>query len=190
MCLICPAPQPVTIENPFTDVKADDYFLEPVLWAHTHQPQITNGTGAATFSPDDTCTRAQAVTFLRRANGCPEPESATNPFSDVPKDAYYYQAVLWANENDITNGTGAKTFSPEDPVTRAQVVTFLWRAEGKPSASSANPFLDVPAGAYFTDAVLWAVSKEITNGVTPNSFGPDSPCTRGQIVTFLYRDMK
>ena len=185
-----PAPQPETFENPFTDVKADDYFLEPVLWAFTHNPQITNGTDAATFSPGAACTRAQAVTFLWRARGCPEPKSTTNPFSDVPKDAYYYKAVLWANENNITNGTSATTFSPKSPCTRAHVVTFLWRAEGKPTVSSANPFLDVPAGRYYTDAVLWAVSKEITNGVTPTSFGPDSPCTRGQIVTFLYRDMK
>ena len=100
---------------------------------------------------------------------------------------YYYDAVLWAVENGITNGTSASTFSPGDPCTRAHVVTFLWRAQHEPAAGSSNPFTDVPAGQYYTNAVLWAVAKNVTNGTTPTTFSPASACTRGQIVTFLYR---
>ena len=183
---------PKPVENPFTDVPADQYYYEPVLWAVNHDPQITNGTGDNTFSPDATCTRGQIVTFLWRAKGCPEPKSTVNPFTDVKESDYFYKAILWANENDVTNGTGDGTFSPEAPCTRAHVVTFLWRAEGKPAAGGSNPFRDVPAGQYYTEAVLWAVNHDpqITNGTGPDTFGPNDPCTRGQIVTFLYRDMK
>ena len=199
-CILCGSAKKETIPrltpsdsaNPFTDVTSGAYYYDPVLWAVNHTPQITNGTGTNTFSPEATCTRGQVVTFLWRAKGCPEPKSTTNPFSDVPKDAYYYQAVLWANENNITNGTGATTFSPESPCTRAHVVTFLWRTANKPAAGSSNPFKDVPSGQYYTDAVLWAVNHnpQITNGTGANTFSPDNPCTRGQIVTFLYRYMK
>ena len=174
----------------FTDIDNSAFYYTPVLWAVSHTPQITNGTSASTFSPDATCTRGQVVTFLWRAKGCPEPTSANNPFKDVFSSDYYYKAVLWANEQGITNGTSASAFSPNSPCTRAHVVTFLWRAEGKPSAGGTNPFKDVASGQYYTDAVLWAVSKNITNGTSATTFSPGSPCTRGQIVTFLYRDMK
>ena len=169
---------------------ADEYYYDAVIWAVNHNPQITNGTSATEFSPNATCTRGQVVTFLWRANGCPEPKISINPFTDVKADAYYYKAVLWAIEEGITNGTSKTTFSPNEPCTRAHVVTFLWRSAGKPAAGSANPFTDVKAGQYYTDAVLWAVSKNITNGTSANTFSPGSPCTRGQIVTFLYRYMK
>ena len=185
---------PVPVENPFNDINSNQYYYDPVLWAVNHQPQITNGTSATTFSPEATCTRGQVVTFLWRAKGCPQPKSSANPFNDVAAGAYYYEAVLWANENGITNGTSANTFSPNQPCTRAQVVTFLWRTEGKPAAGgSGNPFSDAPAGQYYTTAVLWAVNHKpeaITNGTSANTFSPDATCTRGQIVTFLYRDMK
>ena len=177
-------------KNPFRDVEKGTFYYDPVLWAVNHNPQITNGTGANTFSPDAACTRGQVVTFLWRAMGCPEPSNPANPFTDVSNGAYYYQAVLWANEKGITNGTSQTTFSPESPCTRAHVVTFLWRAHQMPAAGSSNPFADVFAGQYYTDAVLWAVSKNITNGIDATHFGPDDPCTRGQIVTFLYRDLK
>ena len=176
--------------NTFDDIKADEYYYDAVIWAVNHNPQITNGTSATEFSPNATCTRGQVVTFLWRANGCPEPKISINPFTDVKADAYYYKAVLWAIEEGITNGTSKTTFSPNEPCTRAHVVTFLWRSAGKPAAGSANPFTDVKAGQYYTDAVLWAVSKNITNGTSANTFSPGSPCTRGQIVTFLYRYMK
>ena len=190
--VIAPDSEAQPPENPFRDVKQGSYYYDPVLWAVNHQPQITNGTGPRTFSPEVTCTRGQVVTFLWRAEGCPEPKSASNPFTDVEGDAYYCKAVLWANGNNITNGTGANTFSPEEPCTRAHVVTFLWRTANKPTAGSGNPFKDVPTGQYYTDAVLWAVNHDpqITNGTGADTFSPDNPCTRGQIVTFLYRYMK
>ena len=200
VCSVCnkidtrPIPKlaPTVSANPFIDVKQGAYYYDPVLWAVNHQPQITNGTAANAFSPDATCTRGQVVTFLWRAKGCPDPKSTNNPFTDVKEGAYYYKAVLWANENDITNGTGATTFSPESPCTRAHVVTFLWRTANKPAAGNSNPFKDVPAGQYYTDAVLWAVNHnpQITNGTGADTFSPNAPCTRGQIVTFLYRYMK
>lgn len=175
---------------PFRDVQSSQYFYKPVMWAVRHHPQVTNGVSEYLFMPDATCTRGQVVTFLWRAMGCPEPVSTENPFTDVAPSDYFYKAVLWANETGITNGTSRTTFGANDPCTRAHVVTFLWRAHEKPAADSANPFSDVPEGQYYTDAVLWAVSQNITNGTSPTTFGPGSPCTRGQVVTFLYRDMR
>ena len=176
--------------NPFTDVASGQYYYDSVLWAVKHDPQITTGTSATTFSPDKTCTRAQVVTFLWRANGCPKPEKTDNPFTDVKPGAYYYDAVLWAVEQNITNGVSATAFGPDRGCTRGQVVTFLWRAEGKPEPSKTdNPFDDVKPDAYYYKAVLWAVEKGITKGTSANKFSPDNTCTRGQIVTFLYRDL-
>ncbi len=174
-------------ENPFKDVTDADYFFDPVMWAVENK--VTAGTGANTFSPNDTCTRAQVVTFLWRAKGSPEPNSSENPFVDVKADDYFYKAVLWAKENNITSGTDATHFSPDDGCTRAQVVTFLWRTEGEPDAGSAeNPFADV-GSEYYTSAVLWAVAQNITKGTDTTHFSPNDTCTRGQIVTFLYRDL-
>ena len=175
--------------DPFLDVSAKEYYAEPVAWAVNHDPQITNGTGPISFSPNATCTRGQVVTFLWRAMGCPEPTSAKNPFVDVQASDYYYKPILWAAENGITDGMDETHFGPNGACTRAHVVTFLWRAHEKPAAETTNPFVDVSAGQYYTDAVLWAVSKNITNGMDETHFGPDSPCIRGQIVTFLYRDL-
>jgi hypothetical protein len=174
----------------FSDVKADAFYAESVDWAVNHNPQITNGVGDGKFAPGETCTRGQVVTFLWRAMGCPEPKSTSNPFTDVKEGSFYYKAVLWAVENDVTKGMSTTTFAPGEGCTRAHVVTFLWRAHAKPAAGQNNPFSDVPAGQYYSDAVLWAVSKDITKGITATTFVPGSFCTRGQIVTFLYRDMK
>ena len=188
-----PTPAPTAkpeVKNPFKDVVKDQYYYEPVLWAVNHDPQITAGTSATTFSPAATCTRGQVVTFLWRAAGCPEPQSTKNPFTDVKASDYFFKAVLWAAEKGITAGTSATTFAPGAPCTRAHVVTFLWRANEKPAASGKNPFSDVKDGEYYTDAVLWAVSKNITQGTSATTFSPANPCTRGQIMTFLYRDMK
>ena len=172
----------------FDDVQDEDaYYFTPVYWAYNHDPQVTNGTSATKFSPNGTCTRAQVVTFLWRAMGCPAPETAENPFTDVEAGKYYTDAVLWAVENEITTGTDAATFSPGSGCTRAQVVTFLWRAAGKPApASETNPFTDVTGGYYYT-AVLWAVENRITSGTSATRFSPNATCTRAQIVTFLYR---
>ena len=169
---------------PFNDVTVRDYFYDAVKWAVDRG--ITSGTSRYTFSPDAPCTRAQVVTFLWRAAGCPQPTSKSNPFTDVRADDYFYTAVLWAVENGITNGTSAKTFSPDATVTRAQVVTFLWRANGQPAAGNSG-FADVSADKYYATAVAWAVSQRITTGTGFGVFSPDAACTRAQIVTFLYR---
>ena len=181
-------PTPTPAENPFTDIRESAYYHDPVLWAVANN--VTNGTSAATFSPDEGCTRAQVVTFLWRAAGKPDPASSKSPFSDVKEGAYYYNAVLWAVEKGITNGTSDKTFSPDETCTRAQIVTFLWRYEEQPaSAGTSNPFADVKPNAYFGSAVLWAVETGITNGTSATTFDPEDTCTRAQVVTFLYRDI-
>lgn len=171
----------------FHDVTRFDYFYDAVKWAVDHD--ITSGTGRFTFSPNAACTRAQTVTFLWRAAGSPRPVSAVNPFTDVHYGDYFYQAVLWAVENGITMGTSATTFSPDATVTRAQVVTFLWRANGQPAAWNSG-FTDVSADAYYAKAVAWAVENGITTGTGSGVFSPDAACTRAQIVTFLYRNRK
>ena len=171
----------------FVDVPENSYYEEAVDWAEENG--ITQGTDDTHFSPNDICTRAQAVTFLWRTAGSPAPKSTTMPFSDIPTGSYYYNAVLWAVENDITKGTSGSTFSPDAICSRAQIVTFLWRSEKSPAADSSNPFTDVAADAYYADAVLWAVKKGITMGTTSTTFSPDADCTRAQIVTFLWRTM-
>ena len=145
------------------------------------------GTSADTFSPYDACQRAQVVTFLWRAMGCPEPESHENPFTDVKETDFYYKAVLWAVEQGITKGMTATTFGPFEICNRAQVVTFLHRAMGKPAGEANFPFVDVKPGDYYYEAVLWAVSQSVTSGVDVGTFGPGLDCVRGQVVTFLYR---
>ncbi|MBQ8600829.1 MAG: S-layer homology domain-containing protein [Clostridia bacterium] len=171
---------------PFTDVKAEDYFYEPVLWAVENK--ITTGTTDTTFGPTEVCERGQIVTFLWRAAGSPTPTASEMTFTDVAKDAYYYDAVLWAVENKITTGTTATTFGPTEVCERGQIVTFLWRAFGCPEPKTTEmPFTDVAKDAYYYNAVLWAVENKITTGTTATTFGPTEVCERGQIVTFLYR---
>ncbi|WP_217957908.1 S-layer homology domain-containing protein [Acutalibacter muris] len=170
----------------FKDIPSNAYYAAPVAWAV--EEGITSGTSSTTFSPNDDCTRGQIVTFLWRAAGSPEPADNRNPFVDVTSGSYYYKPVLWAVENNITSGTDATHFSPNSPCTRGQAVTFLWRAAGShPSSLSYNPFKDVKTGSYYRDAVLWAAENGITSGVSERLFGPGNRCTRGQIVTFLYR---
>ena len=172
----------------FVDVATGSYYEDAVDWAVENG--ITQGTDDTHFSPDGICTRAQAVTFLWRAAGSPAPRSRTVPFTDVPAGSYYYDAVLWAVENGITEGTSDTTFSPNMTCTRAQIVAFLWRSEKSPAAGTANPFADVKSTAYYADAVLWAVKENITRGTTNTTFSPDADCTRSQIVTFLWRCKK
>jgi len=175
--------------NPFSDVAPGAYYETSVLWAV--KQGVTNGISLTSFGPDQKCTRNQVVTFLWRAAGEPEPTSNENPFVDVAQSDYFYQAVLWAVEKGITNGVDATHFGSAQECTRAQVATFLWRAMGKPDPKSAsNSFKDISAGEYYYDAVLWAVEKGITNGMSPTTFAPDDTCTRGQIVTFLYRTLQ
>ena len=166
----------------FTDVPADAWYAGAVAWAV--EQGITSGTGNGKFSPDGSCTRAQMVTFLWRVNGSPGIGTA-NPFSDVSSDAYYYDAVLWAVEQGITGGTGDGKFSPDAPCTRAQMATFLWRANGSPEVTGTTPFSDVSAGTYYYNAVLWAYERKITNGTGGRKFSPDATCTRAQMVQML-----
>ena len=171
----------------FTDVPENEWYADSVEWALLHG--VTNGTTDTTFSPDATCTRAQMVTFLWRAYGSMKLVSGEGtPFTDVSADAYYYEAVRWAVALGITNGTSETTFSPDATVTRAQTVTFLWRAAAHRSAALAD-FTDVPRDAYFSEAVGWAQENGVTNGMTATTFVPENPCTRAQIVTFLSRAM-
>ena len=176
---------PIKSETPFTDVPSGAYYEDAVNWAVGSG--ITGGTSATTFDPNGICTRAQAVTFLWRAAGSPAPVSTAMPLTDVPAGSYYHDAVLWAVESGITNGTSGTTFSPNANCSRGQIGTFLWRAQKSPSAAAANPFTDVAADAYYTDAVLWAVKEGVTAGTTAITFSPNVVCTRAQIVTFLYR---
>ena len=171
--------------NPFVDVPTDAFYLEPVLWAV--EQEITNGTTVATFSPDADCNRAQAVTFLWRAAGAPEPTNTVNPFVDVTEEDFFYKAVLWAVEKGITNGVDGTHFGSLLQCNRAQIVTFLWRAEGSPAASGAHSFTDVELGSFYAEAVLWAAQNGIANGMTETTFGPGAVCNRAQVVTFLFR---
>jgi len=171
---------------PFTDMPADSFYEMPVLWALEND--ITNGLTETTFGPAAICNRAQVVTFLWRAAGCPEPTGTANPFVDVEEGSFYVRAVLWALENGITNGADAARFDPNGVCSRAQVVTFLYRAFGSSAVSTDGlPFGDIPAGSWYAAPIAWAMDSGITNGLTATEFGPNAPCNRAQVVTFLYR---
>ena len=149
---------------------------------------VTAGYYQDKFAPNMNCTRGQVVTFLWRANGCPQPQTTENPFWDVEVGDYYYKAVLWAAENGITAGYHQNNFAPDVTITRAQFAAFLYRAESKPAYSVENPFSDIEEGSYYYDAVLWAVENGITAGYYQDLFAPEVGCTRGQVVSFLYRN--
>ena len=170
----------------FVDVAEGSYYEEAIDWAV--EKGITNGVSSNMFAPNDPCTRAQIVTFLWRAAGSPASKSMSS-FTDVPADAFYAKAVAWAVENGITSGTGESKFSPNSACTRAQAVTFLYRASGSPAVSGKAEFSDVSTTAFYADAVAWAAKKGITTGIGGGLFGSDNDCTRGQIVTFLWRAM-
>ena len=174
-------------EQIFADVPVDAYCYEAVKWAASEG--ITGGIGNNLFAPGLPCTRGQIVTFLWRVAGSPAPKSMSS-FADVPADAYYAKAVAWAVENGITGGTGNGKFSPDATCTRAQAVTFLYRASGSPAVSGSAAFSDVAADAYYASAVKWAEKNGITGGIGGGLFGSGNNCTRGQIVTFLYRSVK
>lgn len=193
---VMPSARPVTVKvtfaksvttsgNLFNDVASGAYYYDAVLWALENG--VTEGYSDNTFRPDATCTRAQIMTFLWRANGSPEPDSAANSFTDAKADAYYAKAVQWAMERGITTGTTATTFNPDGSCTRAQAMTFLWRSNGSPAVSGGN-FSDVPSGKYYADAITWAAANGVSTGYADGTFAPDNSCTRAQIVTFLYRD--
>ena len=174
-----------TADSTFADVPTDAYYYEAVKWAA--EKGITGGIGDNLFAPNQSCTRAQIVTFLWRAAGSPEPKSTNHPFTDVPSGSYYEKAVAWAVENGITEGMSDTTFSPNTTCTRAQSVAFLYRAAGSPAVSGSTAFTDVPANSYYANAAAWAEQNGITGGIGNGQFGPHNDCTRAQIVTFLYR---
>ena len=146
---------------------------------------ITTGRSATSFAPNDTCTEANILTFLWRANGEPAAETAENPFgAAVNTGSYYYDAALWAYEQGMID----ETFDPNTACTRAQAVYFMWVAADSPEAA-ASSFTDVAADADYAGAVNWAVAQGVTTGRTASTFAPDDTCTRGNIVTFLYRDL-
>ena len=174
---------PSATEQPFADVAPEDWFYDAVTWAR--QAGITDGVSQDRFGSGDPCTRGQIVTFLWRAAGSPAPKGQAD-MNDVPADAYYSTAVAWAVENGIASGTGENLFSPDAPCTRAQAVTFLWRAAGSPAAQGGADFHDVTDGDYFAQAVAWANEHDITDGVGGGLFGSMDSCTRSQIVTFLF----
>ncbi len=172
-------------DSPFIDVSSSSRFYKEIMWAYENG--ITAGKTATTFAPEADCTRGQVVTFLWRAEGCPEPTISANPFTDVASTSPFYKAILWAYENGITTGKTATTFEPDTVVTREQFVTFLWRCENKPASSVSNPFVDVVAGRYSTPAILWAYENGITTGKTATTFQPSATVIRQHVVTFLYR---
>lgn len=176
-------PTPPTPSTEFSDVKANDYFATSVKWAVDNN--ITAGTGGNKFSPGKTCTRDQIVTFLYRSKNSPE-VTITDQFTDMPKLEEFQRAISWAVEQDITVGDGKGNFLPAKGCTRAQAVTFIWRAAGKPEPENMAAFSDMPSNSDFQKAISWASENGITSGIGGNRFGPDRTCTRGQIVTFLY----
>ncbi len=166
------------------DVPEDIWYINPVLWAVENG--VTNGMDDTHFGPDAGCTRAQVVTFLWAAAGKPEPQNTENPFVDVAESDYFYKPVLWAKENGITAGIDANHFGSNSVCTRAQVVTFLWRAMGGKASHAEVTFTEVQTGDYFYNAVAWAVENGITSGMGDGTFGSNNQCTRAQVVTFLY----
>ena len=175
----------------FDDVKDESkFYFKPVYWAYKATPQITNGIDATHFGPDRGCTRGQVVTFLWRAAGCPTPAGTETGFTDVKPGAFYEKAVAWAVEKGITNGMSDTTFGPDATCTRGQIVTFLWRFRGSPEpVNMETGFTDVNKEAFYAKAVAWAVENNITKGMTATTFVPNDTCTRGQVVTFLYRSV-
>ncbi len=172
-------------QTPFDDIRSDDYYYDAIRWAVDNG--VTEGYGDGVFAPDIPCTRAQFVTFLWRAAGKPEPAKQETPFTDVAADAYYAKAVAWAVEEGVTTGVTETTFCPDETCTRAQTVTFLYRAYRAVPPAGEPKFTDVAPDAYYADAVKWAAENEVTFGVGNGLFAPDDFCTRAQTATFLWR---
>ncbi|WP_300684518.1 S-layer homology domain-containing protein [Acutalibacter sp. 1XD8-36] len=177
-----PKPTEPTVGG-FSDVKQSAYYADAVLWAVENG--ITSGIGGGKFAPAQTCKREQIVTFLYRSKGSPQ-VSITDQFTDMPKSEEFQRAISWAVENNITMGNGKGQFSPAKGCTRAEAMTFIWRAAGRPEPKTEAAFSDMPSSSDFRKAISWAVENNITQGIGNNKFGPNNPCNRGHIVTFLY----
>lgn len=166
----------------FSDVEPGAYYYDAVQWAVSEG--ITAGVSETTFSPDAPCSRSQTIVLLWRAAGSPEAKSQSTPFSDVQEGSFYYDALRWAAEKKIATGDA---FHPDDPVTRGMLAAFLYRANGSPAVSKPSDFTDVPSDSPYAKPVAWVAARGITAGTSETTFSPDLACTRGQIVTFLYR---
>ena len=176
-------PDEEPVNNPFDDVQPDDFFYDAVLWAV--EQGISGGSGR--FGPYEICSRSETVYILWRAAGSPQPAGANRPYTDVRPGDYYYDAVLWAREQGVTDGTSNTTFSPGDTVNRAQAMTFLFRAFKAQDVGSGSAYTDVPENTWYAAPVRWAVSRGITEGTSDTTFSPMDGCARAHIVTFLYR---
>ncbi len=167
----------------FADVVPGAYYAEAVEWAVIEK--VTSGTSAVTFSPDDTCTRAQIITFIYRAYGSPAvSKTYKTKFTDVSKDDYFYDAACWAESNKLIT---SKNFDGSKACTRSDVVTYLWKKAKSPKQSTTTQFSDVKSSASYAQAVNWAVKEGITSGTSETTFSPKNTCTRGQIATMLFR---
>ena len=176
------------IDNKYKDIKRGSWYYVPVMFAI--KEGITKGKTDTQFAPSEVCSRSQVVTFIYRMKGSPAVGSSSSSFKDLSPQAYYYKPVLWANAKKITAGITATEFAPGANCTRGQVVTFLWRAQGAPNPKSTKTdFTDVNQSAYYAKAVAWAVENGITTGISPTKFEPDRPCTRAEVVTFIFRIM-
>ncbi len=177
-------PNPPTPSTDFTDVKPTAYYANAVKWAV--EKDITSGIGGGKFAPENTCKREQIVTFLYRAKGSPA-VTVTDSFTDMPKNQEFQKAISWAVEKGVTSGVGGGRFAPGKGCTRAEAMTFIWRAAGRPEPVSEASFADMPANSDFRKAISWAYENRITSGIGDGTrFGPNQTCTRGQIVTFMY----
>ncbi|MDO4620887.1 MAG: S-layer homology domain-containing protein [Lachnospiraceae bacterium] len=177
------------LELPFEDVTADSPFVSAIAWAK--EKGITRGINAegTLFGTDRSCTRGQIVTFLWRAAGSPAPSSTSAKFKDIGSSSPFYRAVLWAVEKGITQGLTRDTFGVDQSCTRGQAVTFMYRYVGAPEGAKKANFSDVSEKSFCYKAVCWAAEKGVTMGTSAAAFSPDAACTRGQIVTFLYRNL-
>lgn len=172
--------------HPFKDVFTSDYYYEPIVWAVAND--IVKGTKPDVFDPDSGCTRGQAITFIWRAAGCPRPKAVTSPFLDVKESDYSFEAIMWAVENGIGSEIGEGIFAENASCARAQFLTFLHRSVGAPAPTKReHDFVDINERDFYYDAVMWALEKGITGGIGEGAFGPYTICTRGQVITFLYR---
>lgn len=184
VCTRCGMPAP----NPFTDIKENDIWFNSVMWAYYSEPRITAGFTETEFRPTAPCNRGQVVTFLWRALDCPVPMSVSCRFTDVSASSPYYNAIIWAADEKVTTGFDETHFRPGQTVTRAQFVTFLWRAMGCPQPESMeNPFVDVSETSPYYTAILWAAESGVTNGYGNNDFRPNATCSRWQVVEFMFR---
>lgn len=167
----------------FTDVPSDSWYAESVSWAV--EQTVTTGTSATSFSPYDTCSNAEILTFLWRAYGSPD-SAVENPFNDISSGSYFYKAALWSYLNEIVP---EGVFQPDKPCTRGMAVQYMWAAAGSPATSTTSQFTDVHASDSYAQAVAWALNEGVTTGTSASAFSPNDICTRADIVTFLYRDI-